>query len=298
MNKNIFTIATLALTFALNINAQSEKVNIKVSKSIRPLVEKLVEEYKKDNAGADFEFVSAKAQDAEGGIQFTTGDEQAVSFARLAVLPVTTKDSEADQLLHDAHLNSKKLKNLFFVKDELEDEDRKETKAEKAVHIYTGNSQQSASRAYAAHFSHEASDFKGKKISGDDSFLNTAISRDPLGVTINSLSNVYDLNSRQVRSDLAIVSLDVDKQSRQVLEQGGLDEIIALLEKREIEEIPTANVGLAYNHSDSAASKFAQWVLAHGSEYVHQYGLLQLPQKELAAQAKRAEQENNILACL
>ena len=296
MNKNIFTIATLALTFALNVNAQSEKVNIKVSKSIRPLVEKLVEEYKKDNAGADFEFVSAKAQ--EGGIQFTTDDEQAVSFARLAVLPVTTKDSEADQLLHDAHLNSKKLKNLFFVKDEIADEDRKETKAEKAVHIYTGNSQQSASRAYAAHFNHEASDFKVKKISGDDSFLNTAISRDPLGVTINSLSNVYDLNSRQVRSDLAIVSLDVDKQSRQVLEQGGLDELIALLEKREIEEIPTANVGLAYNHSDSAASKFAQWVLAHGSEYVHQYGLLQLPQKELAAQAKRTEQENNILACL
>ena len=296
MNKNIFTIATLALTFALNVNAQSEKVNIKVSKSIRPLVEKLVEEYKKDNAGADFEFVSAKAQ--EGGIQFTTDDEQAVSFARLAVLPVTTKDSEADQLLHDAHLNSKKLKNLFFVKDEIADEDRKETKAEKAVHIYTGNSQQSASRAYAAHFNHEASDFKGNKISGDDSFLNTAISRDPLGVTINSLSNVYDLNSRQVRSDLAIVSLDVDKQSRQVLEQGGLDELIALLEKREIEEIPTANVGLAYNHSDSAASKFAQWVLAHGSEYVHQYGLLQLPQKELAAQAKRTEQENNILACL
>ena len=298
MNKNIFKIATLAFAFALNVNAQSEKVNIKVSKSIRPLAEKLVEEYKKDNADAVIEFVSAKTQDAENSIQFTTGDDASVAFARLAVLPVTTKDSEADQLLREGSLNSKKLKNLFFVKDELDD-DHKESKAEKSVHVYTGNSQQSASRAYALHFSHEVSDFKGKKISGDDSFLNTAISRDPLGVTVNSLSNIYDLNNRHVRNELSLVPLAVDKQSRQVIENGSLDEVIALLEKHEIEEIPVANVGLSYNHSDNAAKNFAHWVLANGSKYAHQYGLLQLSQKELSAQAKRAIQEqSDVLACL
>lgn len=295
MNKNIFAIATLA--FAINVNAQAQKISIKVSKSIKPLAEKLAAEYKKSNQNAEFEFVSAKAENTENSIQFTAGDDRAVAFARYAVLPVTTKDSEADHLLSASHLNAKKLKSLFFVKDELDD-DHKETKAEKAVHVYTGNSQQSASRSYAAHFEHEASDYKGKKISGDDSFLNTAISRDPLGVTINTLSNIYDLNSRKLKQDLAIIPLDVDKQGKQVLSDGSLDELLSLLEKQEFNEIPVANVGLAYTHGDNEASRFALWVLANSSQYVHQYGLLQLSQKEITAQVKRAAQESSELACL
>lgn len=300
MNNNIFKIAILvfAFVFALNINAQNEKVNIKVSKSIKPLAEKLVEEYRKDNTDVVIEFVSVKTQDAENSILFTTGDDASVAFARLAVLPVTTKDSEADKLLREGSLNSKKLKNLFFVKDELDDE-YKESKVEKSIHVYTGNSQQSASRVYASHFSHEVYDFKGKKVSGDDSFLNTAISRDPFGVTINSLSNIYDLNDRHVHDELSLIPLAVDKQSRQVIENGSLDEVITLLENHEIEEIPIANVGLSYDHSNNVVKKFVQWVLANGSKYAHQYGLLQLSQKELAEQAKRATQEqDNVLACL
>jgi len=295
MNKNIFAIAALA--FAININAQAQKISIKVSKSIRPLAEKLAAEYKKDNQNAEFEFVSAKAENTENSIQFTADDNRAVSFARYAVLPVTTKDSEADQLLRDSHLDSKKIKSLFFVKDELDD-DHKETKAEKAVHVYTGNSLQSASRSYASHFSLEASDFKGKKISGDDSFLNAAISRDPLGVTINSLANIYDLDSRRLKQNLVIIPLDVDKQGRQVLSNGSLDDLLSLLENEEFSEIPVANVGLAYTHGDNEVSRFALWVLNNGSKFAHQYGLLQLSQKEIAAQAKRAAQEFSELACL
>ena len=277
-----------------------EKVSLKVPNFARPLVEKLASEYKKENRNVEIEFVSAKAQNSQNTVQLTTNSDDAVAFARYAVLPVTTKGSEADQVLSETALNAKKLKNLFFVKDELDDE-RKETKAEKLVHVYTGNSQQSASRAYAAHFEHEASDYKGKKISGDDSYLNTAISRDPQGVTINSLSNIFDLQSRQVRQELSIVPLDLGKQGKQVLSEGDLDKVLALLEKQEFDEVPVANVGLDFDHQSKAARKFAAWVLSHGSEFVHQYGLLLLSQKELSAQAKRAQETNensNILACL
>lgn len=307
----IFAIAlTLGLQFGIAANAETltenasastesavEKVSLKVPNFARPLIEKLASEYKKENKNVEIEFVSAKTQDTQNTVLLTTNSENAVSFARYAVLPVTTKGSEADQVLSETSLNAKKLKNLFFVKDELDDE-RKETKAEKLVHVYTGNSQQSASRAYAAHFDHEASDYKGKKISGDDSFLNAAISRDPQGVTINSLSNIFDLQSRHVRQELSIVPLDIDKQGKQVLSEGDLDKVLSLLEKEEFNEIPVANVGLDYNHQSTAASKFASWVLTHGSEYVHQYGLLQLSQKELSAQAKRVAYDESALACL
>ena len=293
MRKSVFTIALLlGLQVSLTAGAQNEQVTLRVQNAVRPLVEKWVAEYTKTNHNTAFQIVSGKATNTEHQISFVTEqDAEAVFFARYAVLPVTVKDSEAAQLLGSKRLNAKKLKSLFFVKDEFED-DTKESKAEKALHIYTGNSQQSASRAWANNFKQETSNYKGKKISGDDSFLNTALSRDPLGVAVNSLSNIFDLQSRQLRSNLTLVPLDLDKHGKQVLDEARLDDIILLLEQQHFAEIPTGKIGLEYDHHDSQLNAFVRWILTDGNKYIHEYGLLQLPQKELTAQLRRTEQQD------
>ncbi len=298
MKTTVHTIAFIsALLFSTSTLAQESKVSIKVPGFVRPLVEKLITEYNKENPDVEFEFLSAKAQDTENSLNITLSDDNAIAFARYAVLPVTTKDGEAYQLLSGSRLNNKKLQRLFFEKDEFDDE-YKESKVEKAVHIYSGNSQQSTSRTYAASFDREPSEYKGKRISGDDSYLISAISRDPLGITINTLPNIYDLQSRQLRQELAIVPLDGSKQDRQIINEGSLDEIISLLERHEVNEIPVLKIGLSYRHGTGSASKFARWILTNGTTFVHEYGLLELPQKELAAQIKRATTEDSPLACL
>lgn len=291
MRKSVFTIAfALGLQVSLTVQAQNEKVTLRVQNSVRPLVEKWVAEYSKTNDIA-FQIATGKAQDNENSISFVTEqDDDAVFFARYAVLPVVNKASEAEQLLGSKRLNAKKLKSLFFVKDEYED-DTKESKAEKSLHIYTGNSQQSASRAYAASFKQETSNYKGKKISGDDSFLNVALNRDPLGVAINSLSNIFDLQSRQLRENLTLVPLDIDKHGEQVLDEARLDDIILLLEQQQFAEIPTGKIGLDYDRHNSQLNAFVRWILTDGNKYIHEYGLLQLPQKELTAQLHRTEQQ-------
>ena len=293
MRKSVFTIALLlGLQVSLTAGAQNEQVTLRVQNAVRPLVEKWVAEYTKTNHNTAFQIVSGKATNTEHQISFVTEqDAEAVFIARYAVLPVTVKDSEAAQLLGSKRLNAKKLKSLFFVKDEFED-DTKESKAEKALHIYTGNSQQSASRAWANNFKQETSNYKGKKISGDDSFLNTALSRDPLGVAVNSLSNIFDLQSRQLRSNLTLVPLDLDKHGKQVLDEARLDDIILLLEQQHFAEIPTGKIGLEYDHHDSQLNAFVRWILTDGNKYIHEYGLLQLPQKELTAQLRRTEQQD------
>ena len=293
MRKSVFTIALLlGLQASQTVGAQNEQVTLRVQNAVRPLVEKWVTEYTKTNHDATFQIVSGKATNTEHQISFVTEqDADAVFFARYAVLPVTVKESEAFQLLSNKRLNAKKLKSLFFVKDEFDD-DTKESKVEKSLHIYTGNSQQSASRAWADNFKQETSNYKGKKISGDDSFLNTAISRDPLGIAINSLSNIFDLQSRQLRSNLSIIPHDINKHGEQVLDEARLDDIILLLEQQQFAEIPTGKIGLEYNHHDSQLSKFVRWILTDGNKYVHEYGLLQLPQKELTAQIRRTEQQD------
>lgn len=292
MRKSVFTIALLlGLQVSQSAGAQNEQVTLRVQNSVRPLVEKWVAEYTKINHDAAFQIVTGKATNTEHQISFVTEQtDDAVFVARYAVLPVVTKSSEAAQLLGSKRLNAKKLKSLFFVKDEFDD-DTKESKAEQALHIYTGNSQQSASRAYAQSFKQETSSFNGKKISGDDSFLNTALSRDPLGIAINSLSNIFDLQSRQLRSDLAIVPLDIDKHGEQILDEARLDDIILLLEQQQFAEIPVGKLGLQYDHHNSSQNAFVRWILTDGNKYIHEYGLLQLPQKELTAQLHRTEQK-------
>ena len=292
MKKIIFTIALISgLQLSLTASAQqTEKVTLRVPNFARPLVEKWVAEYQKTNSGVDFQFVSGKSQTSDNTISLTTQSD-AVLFARYAVLPVTTRQSEAQELIGSHRLNAKKLKQLFFVKDELDDE-QKESKAEQRLHIITGNSQLSASRLLAAHFKQETANYKGKKIQGDDSFLTTAISRDPLSITVNSLSNVFDLESRHLRQGLSLLPLELDKQGRQVLSEGSLDDIIALLEQEQYTEIPVGKIGLEYNHANPILTSFAHWVLQNGTQYVHQYGLLSLPQKELTTQQHRLEQKN------
>ena len=285
MKKILYTIA-LILGLQVSLTAQeNEKVAIRVPNFARPLVEKWVAEYQKVNSGVDFQFVTAKSQDTDNIIQFTT-DGGAVYIARYAVLPITASESQAQQLIGTHKLNAKRLKTLFFVDEDLDDD---EADTKEVLHVYTGNGQQSVSRVYASHFKQTASDYKGKKIAGDDSFLNTAVSRDPLGVTVNTLSNIADLNSRQLKPELALLPLDVDKESRQILSEGQLDAIINLLEQRSFDEIPVGKVGLTYNRNNARINDFVQWIMAYGIQYVHEYGFLELPKKELTAQLHKAE---------
>lgn len=289
MKKSVFQIALfVGLQLSLTASAQTEKISLRIPNFARPLVEKWANDYKKANHNIDFQFTTGKSQD-NNTLTLTT-DADGISFARYAVLPVTTKDSEAAHLTASHRLNSKKLRSLFFVKDEWDD-DTKDSKADQQVHVYTGNSTLSASRLYASHLKQESANYKGKKISGDDSFLTTAINRDPLGITVNYLSNIYDLNSRELRPTLALLPLELDKQGRQTFENGRLDNIIDLLEQEQYAEIPIGNIAFKYNHANTAVNDFVRWILTIGVQDLHQYGLLSLPQKELVAQQHRVDQK-------
>lgn len=286
MKKIIYTVAiVLGLQASLTAVAQeNEKVAIRVPNFVKPLVEKWVTEYQKTN-NVDFQFIAA-TQNNDNVIQFTT-DGGIVYFARYAVLPITSRESKAQEQIGSHKLNAKKLKSIFFIDEDLDDDVR--DNAKESLHIYTGNGQQSVSRMYASHFKQSVSDYKGKRIAGDDSFLNTAISRDPFGVAVNTLSNIADLKSRQLKPELALLPLDVDKESRQVLNEGHLDAIINLLEQKSFDEIPVGNVGLTYNRNNALISDFVHWIMTYGIEYVHEYGLLELPKRELTAQLHKAE---------
>jgi len=288
----------LAIAVLLSINishiwAEGNSTNtssvryVKAPRFARPLVEKWITEYAKTQPGVEFQI--AKGNQNQGSIDlnivFDNQESNAkdfshiVYFGEFAVLPITASGSEAAKVLEGKHLNSKKLKQLFFLDDEL-DEDVKKIKQFEQLVIYSGSNATSVASSFAHNFGEESSNFRGKRISGDDLFLNTALAKDPLGVSFNALPNIFDLQSRHVKSDLSIIGIDVKKNLEENFsDKATLDELITILENDRVSEVAIEKIGVSYNEADETLNQFLQWVLTNGTKYNHEYGLLNLDNK-------------------
>jgi hypothetical protein len=300
MKRTAFTIA-LVLSLGLVNNAWAEGNStknssvrtIKTPRFARPLVEKWIEEYAKTQPGVEFQI--AKVQKGQDDIDLSVVLEnkesdkdknfsQIVYFGEIAVLPITARSSEAARLLEGKHLNVKKLKQLFFLNDDF-DEDVKKNKVFESIIIYSGSNATSIATSFAHNFGEESTNFRGKRISGDDLFLNTALQKDPLGVSFNALSNIFDLKSRHLKSDLSLVGIDVKHDLAQSFSDNGtLDEVLNALENDKVSEVAIERIGLNYNIADEAVARFLEWILNNGTKYNHEYGLLNLDCKSAIAE--------------
>ena len=300
MKRIAFTIAlVLSLGLVNNVWAEENSTNnssvrtIKTPRFARPLVEKWIEEYAKTQPGVEFQI--AKGQKSQDDIDLSVVLENKESdkdknfshivyFGETAVLPITARSSEAARLLEGKHLNAKKLKQLFFLNDDF-DEDVKKNKVFESIIIYSGSNATSIATTFAHNFGEESANFRGKRISGDDLFLNTALQKDPLGVSFNALSNIFDLKSRHLKSDLSLVGIDVKHDLAQSFSDNGtLDEVLNALENDKVSEVAIERIGLNYNIADEAVARFLEWILNNGTKYNHEYGVLNLDSKSAIAE--------------
>ena len=303
MKKLALTIAVLLSINVSNIWAEQNSTNassvryVKSPRFARPLVEKWITEYAKTQPGVEFQI--AKGNQNQGNIDlnvvFDNQDTRPqdfshiVYFGEFAVLPITASGSEAAKVLEGKHLNSKKLKQLYFLNDDF-DEDVKKIKQFEKLIIYSGSNATSVAASFAHNFGEESSNFRGKRISGDDLFLNTALSKDPLGVSFNALPNIFDLQSRHIKDDLTIIGIDVKKSIEETFsDKATLDELITVLENGKISEVAVEKIGVSYNQGDDAISHFLEWVLENGTKYNHEFGLLNLDQKVTQAQIEQVK---------
>ena len=274
MKKIALTIAVLFSISISNIWAEETSTNassvryVKAPRFARPLVEKWITEYAK-----------------------TQPDVDVVYFGEFAVLPITASGSEAAKVLEGKHLNSKKLKQLYFLNDDFDEDVKKNKQFEKLV-IYSGSNASSVATSFAHNFGEESSNFRGKRISGDDLFLNTALIKDPLGVSFNALPNIFDLKSRHIKDNLTIIGIDVKKSLEDSFsDKATLDELILALENGKVSEVAVEKIGVSFNIADDAVNQFLSWVLAQGTKYNHEYGLLNLDNKLVQAQINKVKTE-------
>ena len=268
-------------------NASSVRY-VKAPRFARPLLERWITEYAKTQPGVEFQIAKGNQNQGNADLNVVFDNQSAntkvfshnvVFFGEFAVLPITASGSEAARVLEGKHLNSKKLKQLFFLNDDF-DEDVKKVKAFENLIVYSGSNATSVAASFAHNFGEESSSFRGKRISGDDLFLNTALSKDPQGVSFNALPNIFDLQSRHIKSDLTIIGIDVKKGLEETFsDKATLDEMINALENGKVSEIAVERIGVSYNEGDDAVSQFLKWILEKGTQYNHEFGLLNLSKK-------------------
>ena len=285
MKKIQYIIVALFLLQINSAEAQTQTVNIKAPGFVLPLVERWIAEYQKINSDLSFQL----GQKKDNAIIFVLEEREerkeergeTVFFGRYAIVPFTGKDSEAAALIAKKKLNDKRIKNLLFEKDDLSEE--KSDKLEGKLHIYTGAQSFSVALPYAAAYGLTAADYRGKRIQGDDRFLNKAVGEDAWGLGISALGNLYDLQSRHLKDQLQVASLD---DSKKIDLTASLDEVLEVLETHTVEGIDVEKIGFAFDVNNLQLNRFVNWVLTDGQQYLHEYGLLTLSQKDLISQQR------------
>lgn len=288
-------IVALVATASLHAQKNTSDIYIKGAKFTTPLVQKWITEYKKVNPqvqikwadkNADNDAVDLNVQVYNDSLQ---SDKQVIYVGRYALLPVAGKNNSYLAELNKRNLSKKKLKELFFREDVYED-DVKDSKLANKATVYSGNSKSAATVTFATYFGHNTADIKGKKISGDDLFLINAVEKDQTGITFNSLNYLFNTDTRKLKDNIALLPLDVKKEQRKVLASDNIDEVIALLENQSVDLIPVQNFGFLYsNTANPEVQKFISWVLNNGLTHNHSYGFLKPTEDVLASQRKQIE---------
>lgn len=294
--KQVLTTIILSI-LALSLNAQNT-ISIKSQKLVSPLVSKWVSEYKNVNSGLKIE--DAHKNNSNPDIELIITDQpdsllygkDVFYVVKYALLPIVSKNYIYTENLEKEKYNKKKLREIFFEKDLLDEDDSKPSKLAERFTVYSGNKKESVASVFAAHFGYPANTLRGTKIAGDDIFLLNAINKDNTGVTFNSLSYLYDLSTRQLKSDIKLLPLDIKKEYREVLESSTIDDVLTLVENEDVDLIPIQKIGFVINNS--AATKpevkdFIKWVLTEGQQYNHDYGFLRLSRDIQLAQIRQIE---------
>lgn len=275
---SVVLLLQLLATGTATADKPKETITINTARVSRSLVSQWVEKYTETHTEVEIRILQNPK--AEADVHFAPqggSNEDVVQVGRYALLPVINSTNPYNGELLRHRLDEQELKAIFFQQD-IPDNCKKNSAAEKLT-VYSGAGRTSGASAFAARFGQTVSNLRGKRIAGDDIHLLTAIGKDSTGVTFNSLTYLFDLGSRTLKPQIALLPLDLKKEQEKVLQEGNLDQTLQLLEAEEIALIPIGGIVFSYRNSP-AVRDFLRWVVNEGQQYNHAHGFLTLTDKE------------------
>ena len=281
-------------------NVAKESIVISGTKFTYPLIEKWIAEYAKVNPNVNIKLTAKTNSDQAVDLNIIAhqpaqnelqSNQEIVYTGRYALLPVTNNNNPILAAVSKKGLNKKELDKLFFEVVDYES-DEPAPKSKFRATIYSRENQSCASTALAGYFGHQSSEIRGKKVFGDDIYLISAVKKDSIGLTFNNLGYLYDVNSRKLKTDIALLPLDLKREAKPIL-SGDLDDVLRVLESTKVETVPVEKIGFIYSSQNSKKelTAFLKWVLADGQKFNHEKGFLNLDKQALAEQENRLSEK-------
>lgn len=287
---------SLILSLAISVNAfgiesaVTHQIVLDGTKFTYPLLEKWIVEYSKINPAVKIK-IASKANNLIPDINIIAHqpdqtemnqNQEIIYTGEYALIPVTNDFNPQLPVFAKKGLSKKEIDKLFFETVDY-DSDEPAQKSKYPAVIYARDNKACTSNALAKYFGRSASEIRGKKVFGDDIYLISAIKKDSLALTYNTLSYVFDTNSRQLKSGLALLPIDVKKENKQFF-SNNLDDIINLLESGTVESVPVEKIGFIINKNKASKeiTDFIQWILNDGQNFNHGIGFLKLDKNLLS----------------
>lgn len=306
MKINIILI-TLLTIISWTSQAQKQengKVIITGSRFTYPLVEKWIAEFKKEYPDVPFRIIARGGTNIDSAnliinahklsSEEIRGGNYVVNIGRYAILPIANSKNPLLSDWRKKGIKVKSLKKLFFKKYDpynVEDEPKAKDKNEYKPIVYTRAQKACAPITFATNYGFVQDDIVGKPIGGDDKHLLLVVEKDTNGITYNNLGMIYDIYSREIKSKLSVIPIDLNDNGKLDETENfyqKLDDVIARLEKSKIAEIPVEYINVSYPaqtiESNRNISLFLDWILTKGQKYNHELGFLDFEPEVLAKQ--------------
>lgn len=252
---------------------------INAPRFVRPILSQWISDYEQSHGGVRFAIAKTAETRQNSALDILTSESEPTSrshktfVARYAILPAVAKGSVAEQIVRKHNLNSKRIKALFFLKDDISENEPEPDGTDKAARqltVYSAMSANSITAAFARFYSEDAGSYRGKKIAGDDAFLNQALAKDTKGITVNAVSNLFDIDSRQPVNGISVVAVDKDGQEA----VSNLDKLLTALQSgSDNKDVDIEKIGFGYQDNKDL-SDFVNWVATNGSRYTQRFGFL------------------------
>jgi len=273
---------------------QGSTIYISGEKFTYPLVENWLNEYKKEYPDSRLQLTTKKSQisktDVEisitsAGQSLNTASNRVFYVARFSLLPVTNVHNPYLTNVKRRGLSKTELENLYFENTSYDEDHEKNTKKDPFVVVYSRENQASSSIIFSRFFGHQSSELKGKKISGDDIYLLSAIKKDTLGITFNSLGNLYDIKTRKLKDGIVILPIELRSNENKITID--IDQTINFLENNSVNLVPIENIALSFPdtiENKPEILKFINWILKDGQRFNHEFGFLNLDNQTKTSQ--------------
>lgn len=280
--KNIFRTAQIVLTAAALAlpsiaEAQTVRINISDAQFTRPLIEKLVGEYQKQNPSFKAEII-ATADAGDATVSITPYRQESIgTIANYILLPIANSNNA---LLSDKKvqkgLNDKLAHEIFVEKSIDEYVDSKDSKQLPGT-VYTLSGKHSTTTELLANtLNVDVKSLKGKKIIGREENVITVVKNRPDAVAFDVATLVYDKTTHQPVSGLTIIPTDLNGDNKVTDDEraaiASLDALNEYVANQRSTSLPTGSIRLSSQDKDADA--FVIWASTTGQNYVSSLGYL------------------------